>query len=125
MRFVALEQREGDTVALGASLPDGAELFVLAARVESVCPRCAAGEVLKKHEHAPPEEHRIVRGKLVSRPGTDLAAVAAALEAEMTKGAVSIAIPALYEALGDAKRAGREHQAYRGIERVGLRKGLG
>jgi hypothetical protein len=126
MRFVALEQREGDAEALNEALPDGARLFVLAARVESVCPRCAAGEVLTKHAHAPAEEHRIVRGKLVAEADVDLATLARALEnAVAAKGAVSLAVPALYEALGDAKRAGREHQAYRGIERVGLRKGLG
>ncbi len=126
LRFVALEQAEGDLASLGEALPEGARLFVLAARVESVCPRCAAGEVLVKHAHAPAEDHRIVRGKLVLEAGVDAAEVARALEAAVSeRGKVSIAVPALYEAIGDAKRAGREHQAYRGIERVGLRRGLG
>ena len=39
-------------------------------------------------------------------------------------GRVVLAIPELYEALGDSKRAGQEHQAWRGIERNAMKKGL-
>jgi len=124
-RFVALEQSEGDVQKLAAALPEGSALFVLDARAHAICPRCAAGDALVKHDHDPPEEHRIVYGKLIATADVDLASLAGALERALTaKGAVSLAVPELYDGLGDAKRAGREHQAFRGIEQVALRKGL-
>ena len=45
----------------------------------------------------------------------------AAWESAVNDRQVSIALPELYEAIGDAKRAGQEHQAWRGIERKALR----
>lgn len=124
-RFVALEQDEGDLDRLGVSLPEGAEFFPLDARVEVVCPRCAAGDAFVKHEHGEPEPHRIVYGKLVAAGDSDLRVLEAALvEAVREAGHVTVAVPGLYEALGDAKRAGQEHQAFRGIEQVAIRKGL-
>ncbi|RLB54421.1 MAG: hypothetical protein DRJ42_09210 [Deltaproteobacteria bacterium] len=124
-RFVALEQVAGDLDGLGAALPDGAELFALEARVEVVCPRCAAGDAFVKHEHGTPEPHRIIYGKLIAAPDLGLPSLSDALtEAMRGAGRVSLAVPELYDALGDAKRAGQEHQAFRGIEQVALRKGL-
>ena len=35
-----------------------------------------------------------------------------------------LAMPELYEKTGPTKRAGQEHQAWRGIERVALKRGL-
>jgi tetratricopeptide (TPR) repeat protein len=124
-RFIALEKAPEDTARLAERLPKGSSLFVLDAQVEAVCPRCAAGDALIKHAHLAPEEHRITRGKLIVDADTSLAAVRDALEAAVQKsGSVSLSVPALYDALGDAKRAGREHQAYRGIERMGIQRGL-
>jgi len=45
-----------------------------------------------------------------------------AWEAAVGTRAVSIALPSLYEELGDSKRAGQEHQAWRGIEGKALRQ---
>ena len=125
LRFVGLQQAAGEIDRLAETLPDGSSVFVQEERIEHVCVRCASGEVLTKHEHTAPEEHRIVYGKLVVPGGADLAAARDAIErTARTRGTFQIAVPELYEALGDTKRAGQEHQAWRGIERVAIRKGL-
>ncbi len=124
MRFVALEQDTGQTEALERALPDGVRVFVLEARVESICARCASGEAFTPHAHEPPDDHRVVHGKLVVPSGVDLAEVARSLDDALRPGAVKLAVPELYDALGDAARAGREHQAYRGIDRLKERRGL-
>ena len=125
LRFVGLQQAAGEVARLEHELPEGSQVFVQVERVEMVCPRCAAGDVLVKHDHAPPEEHRIVYGKIVVPPAASLEQVREVIERDMrTRGTFQIAVPELYEQLGDAKRAGQEHQAWRGIERVAIRKGL-
>ncbi|MFO0693378.1 MAG: hypothetical protein U0230_07475 [Polyangiales bacterium] len=124
-RFVGLEQRQGDTEALAESLPEGTVVYVHEARVEHVCPTCASGDAWKKHEHLPPQETRIVYGKMCVPGGTSLADFRVRLEGVIGKnGRVQLAIPGLYELLGDSKRAGQEHQAWRGIERSAIKKGL-
>jgi hypothetical protein len=45
-----------------------------------------------------------------------------AWEAAIGARALSVSLPALYEELGEAKRAGQEHQAWRGIEGKALRQ---
>ncbi|MEM9194011.1 MAG: hypothetical protein AAGF12_32850 [Myxococcota bacterium] len=123
LRFLALEQNTGDLVALGESLPEGARLFVQLEHVESVCSRCASGEVLTKHEHTPPEEHRLVYGKIIVEAQVDLSAVESTIaSAVRSTGRLQLSVPELYEALGDSRRAGQEHQAWRGLERVALRR---
>lgn len=125
LRFVALEQKAGDIEALEKALPEGAEVFVQHERIEHVCPVCASGDALRKHEHLPPEEHRILYGKIVAPASVTPTDLKNAIEAEVRKqGRVQVAIPALYEALGDSARAGKEHQAWRGIERIAIKKGL-
>jgi tetratricopeptide (TPR) repeat protein len=114
--FLALEQQPGQVRALGARLPEGCVWFVHETRVDRVCPRCAAGDVLGKHEHEPPTERRAVRGKLVVPAQVELATARAALEAG--KGAdVMLAIPGLYEALGETASAGKHHKSWGVIER--------
>jgi tetratricopeptide (TPR) repeat protein len=125
-RFIALEQEAGDVAALGDALGEDAELFPLETRIEIVCPRCAAGETLARHEHLPAEPHRLVRGKVIARKGTDLRELCARIEGfARARGRVKVAVPSLYEALEDPRRAGAEHQAYRGIERVALKRSGG
>lgn len=123
LRFVALQQRAGDVEAVASALPDGCELFVHRERIEHVCTRCASGDLMVPHAHEPPEEHRLVHGKLVVPGGVELTALRDAWErAIRASGRVAIAIPGLYEALDDARRAGKEHQAWRSIERSALRR---
>jgi hypothetical protein len=125
LRFVGLQQRAGEIDRLADVLPGGSSVFVQSERIEHLCVRCASGEVLTKHEHTTPEEHRIVYGKIVLAASADLAAVRDTIEREArTRGTFQVAVPELYEQLGDTKRAGQEHQAWRGIERVAIRKGL-
>lgn len=125
LRFVALEQKKGDIEALESALPEGSQVFVQHERVEHVCPVCASGDALRKHEHLPPEDHRILYGKIVTSAEVALPTLQAAIESEVRKqGRVQIAVPELYDALGDSARAGKEHQAWRGIERIAIKKGL-
>jgi len=119
LRFVALQQREGQVEAIGAALGDGVVLYPHGERVEVVCPRCAAGDLLVKHEHLPAEEHRVVHGKIIVAGDRDLADFAGALEAaRKAEPGVSMAIPALYEALGDTPQAGKHHKRWGVIERT-------
>lgn len=123
LRFLALEQSEGQVEAIGERLraTPGLEevvLYVHGQRVEQVCARCAAGEVLTKHEHEAPSEHRAVFGKLLVPGGVDLAAVRAALEEALRASpGVLMATPALYEALGVTALAGKAHKTWGVIER--------
>ncbi len=118
-RFLALQQKADDVARLGESLPDDVVLYQHGERVETVCPRCAAGQTLVRHEHLPAEEHRIAFGKLVVPASHDLAAFERALEdARRAHPGVRMAVPALYETLGDTKRAGAHHKRWGEIERT-------
>ncbi len=117
-RFLALEQHDGDAAAIGAALPEGCTFYLHGTRVEQVCPRCAAGETLTKHDHLPPEEHRVVFGKLIVPATLDLALVRGALErARADRPGVLLAMPGLYEAQGDTAGAGKAHKTWGVIER--------
>jgi hypothetical protein len=118
-RWIAMEQREGQTRALARRLPEGAVLYEHGARVERLCARCAAGDTLVKHTHEPPTEHRAAIGKLLAPPSIDLGALRAAIEgAVASEPGVLFACPALYEALGDAETAGKHHKTWGAIERA-------
>ncbi|MFK7990957.1 MAG: hypothetical protein AB8I08_33360 [Sandaracinaceae bacterium] len=120
-RFLTLEQEEGQTDALGAALEHGAILYRHGERVEHVCPRCAAGETLIKHEHLPAETHRIAFGKLVLAGDVDLETFARHLErTRRDHPGVRMAIPSLYEALGETKNAGTHHKRWGTIERTAM-----
>jgi hypothetical protein len=55
----------------------------------------------------------------------DLGVFREAWEAATGARPLSVSLPALYEELGDSKRAGQEHQAWRGIEGKALRQKAG
>ena len=59
---------------------------------------------------------------MIVQPTQDLEAFRVAWEAATAALPVSVSLPALYEELGEAKRAGQEHQAWRGIEGKALRQ---
>jgi hypothetical protein len=131
--FVALERETDALEGLEAELPEGTRLFVQHERLAHHCAACEAGE---PHEHAPPtapaSEPRaaipdsstpsLARGKIIVQPTQDLAAFRDAWEKATAARALSISLPALYEQLKDSKRAGQEHQAWRGIEGKALRQ---
>ena len=122
LRFVALEQREGEVQKLGAELAQGALLFVLRARIEMLCARCASGEHMRKHVHSAPEPHRLVYGKIVLPAASDLALFRRELDALLARhSGVQLVMPGLFEALGDAPAAGKAHQIWRGLERSALK----
>ncbi|MFW5876451.1 MAG: tetratricopeptide repeat protein [Myxococcota bacterium] len=124
-RFVGLQQGPGDVERLAPALPDGVRVFIHRERVEHVCPRCASGDALRKHQHEPAEAHRIVYGTMVAPAATDLGAFRSGLEGALRSGGrVALALPGLYEAIGDTKAAGQQHQAWRGIERTAVKRGL-
>jgi hypothetical protein len=114
--FLALEQSAAEVERLGAALPAGCVWYLHDTRVDRVCPRCAAGEAFLPHEHEAPTERRAVRGKLVVPAAVSLGDVRTSLE--RAKGAaVLLAIPGLYEALGDTPTAGKHHKSWGVIER--------
>jgi len=119
LRFLALQQREGQVEAIGERLGEGVVLYPHGERVEVVCPRCAAGDLLVKHDHLPAEEHRVVHGKIIVPGDVDLSELAQTLElARKGEPGVLMAIPALYEALGDTPQAGKHHKRWGMIERT-------
>ena len=114
--FLALEQEKGEVERIGTSLPEGCLWYVHDTRVDRVCPRCAAGETFLPHTHEAPTERRAVRGKLIAPASVSLAELRASLERAKAPG-VLLAIPALYEALGDTPTAGKNHKSWGVIER--------
>jgi tetratricopeptide (TPR) repeat protein len=127
--FVALEREPDALEGLEAELPEGTRVFIQQERVQHGCAACAAGE---PHEHdgaastsaAPqaPGAPGLVRGKVIVQGFQNLDDFRDSWETALGKRAVSMAIPALYEQLQDTKRAGQEHQAWRGIEGKALRQ---
>lgn len=121
--FVALEREAGALNGLERDLPEGTRVFIQHERIAHHCAACAAGE---PHEHESGSvtgagSESLVRGKLIVQPTQDLVALRQAWEAAMGSRAASISLPGLYEQLGDSKRAGQEHQAWRGIEGKAMR----
>ena len=86
-----------------------------------LCARCASGDHMRKHDHGPPEEHRLAYGKVVLEGARDVAAFKRELDAaEQRHAGVRLVVPGLYELLGDSPAAGKAHQLWRGLERAGL-----
>ena len=125
--FVALQTDAGDVAGLEETLPEGTRVFVHRERVERGCPTCASGAG-GPHVHAPeapPPEARVAYGKVIVPAAADLRTFRVHFERTSRKGGhVVMALPELYEALGETRRAGQEHRAWRGIEKTALRKGL-
>jgi tetratricopeptide (TPR) repeat protein len=116
LRFIAYVDRAGAFDDLARGLPDGFTLFRQTERIESARPSLLTGRPLEKP--VAPVSDKLVHGKIVGRSSANLEALAAYIEASpFAKSELALAIPALYEKLGQTKRAGQEHQAYRGIER--------
>ncbi len=127
--FVVLETNPGALGGLEDALPDGTRVFVQQERVEYHCPACEAG---LPHEHGagavsvpasvpvPVPAPVLVRGKVVVPARVDLSLFRDAWEGAIASRAMVAALPRLYEELGETKRAGQEHQAWRGIERKAL-----
>jgi hypothetical protein len=75
---------------------------------------------MHKHSHEPPEEHRLVYGKIIVPGPVDLAAFREQLDGVLARHAgVRLVMPGLLEAIGDSPAAGKAHQLWRGLERAG------
>ena len=122
--FVALEREPGAVQSLEEALPEGVRVFRQQERVEHHCAACETGE---PHEHGEgagtvSAAGSLVRGKVIVPFGLDLSEFREAWQSVVKAQPMSVALPALYEALGDSKQAGQEHQAWRGIEGKVLRQ---
>jgi len=122
--FLAFERQRGALDGIEKELPEGTRVFVRHERVQHHCAVCERGE---------PHEHRsgagkvaasgsLSRGKLIVQAGQDLLEFRDAWEAATGARALSVSLPSLYEQLGESRRAGQEHQAWRGIEGKALRQ---
>jgi tetratricopeptide (TPR) repeat protein len=128
--FVALEREAGALEGLEQALPEGTRVFVQHERVAHHCAACEAGEPHvhtqvsepTSHTASASQTHSLVRGKIIVSPTQDLRSFREAWEKAIEVRALSISLPALYEQLGDTKRAGQEHQVWRGIEGKALRQ---
>ena len=124
LRFVALQDKPGRIDELEAALPEYAKLFVHREKVEVAAPRRADGSAPRSGvTPGGGEDRRLVYGKIILSRGADLRGFRASFEKATAKG-IAIALPGLYEALGETKRAGQEHQAWRGVERKAKKRGL-
>ena len=142
--FVALEREPGAVQDLEEALPEGVRVFIQQERVEHHCAACEAGE---PHEHgegagsgpasgpvpasvpasasasaSADASVSLVRGKVIVPFALNLSEFREAWQSAAKARAMSVSLPALYEALGDSKQAGQEHQAWRGIEGKALRQ---
>ena len=120
--FIGLEREPEALRELEPELPDGVRVFVQKERVHAGCAACEAGEPHEHDDHErEPAPAGLVRGKVILPPLQNLDEFRDSWEAALSKRPASVAIPSLYEQLKDSKRAGQEHQAWRGIEGKALR----
>jgi hypothetical protein len=105
LRFVGMEKQRGAVEAL--DLGEDVQLVVYDRR------------------SSPAGDAHLFYGKLIIPGARDLTAVRRALEAGLrTKAGLTLAVPQLYELLGDTPQAGKAHQAWGGIERSAEKQGL-
>jgi len=133
--FVALERKPDALGRLEEALPPGTRVFVQQERVMHQCPACDAGLPHEHDDGSVPVSASVsasvpasvsapvsafARGKIIVPAVVDLSSFQAAWERAVGSSALSASLPSLYEDLGETKRAGQQHQAWRGIERKAL-----
>lgn len=111
LRFVGMQKQRGMVqelgTALGSALGDDCPLVVFDERSN------------------PAADAHLFYGKLIVPAARELADVQRALEQAIAKRpGLTLAIPQLYELLGDTPQAGKAHQAWGGIERAAERQGI-
>jgi hypothetical protein len=106
LRFVGM-QKEAELIDdVSQALPEGARLFVFDTRTGD-------------------EGAQLLYGKLIVDAGVPLASVRKAVEGAVHKRpGLTLALPQLYELLGDTPAAGKAHQAWGGIERAAQKQGI-
>ncbi len=116
LRFVALTEEPDRLDILERALPEDVLLFAQRERIESARPATGTGAFLVKPRDPHPIDRHLFHGKIVAPASVPLERIAAAIET-LKSAPLAVAVPDLYDSLGDSKRAGQEHQASRGIER--------
>lgn len=107
LRFVGMQKRRGTVQALERALGEDVKLVVFDER------------------SSPSGDAHLFYGKLIVPGAHDLAAVRAAIEAGIrAEPGLTLAVPQLYELLGDTPQAGKAHQAWGGIERAAEKQGI-
>jgi tetratricopeptide (TPR) repeat protein len=107
LRFVGMQKQRGAVEALGEALGEDVKLVVHDQRSN------AAGDA------------HLFYGKLIVPGAVDLKEVRRALETGLrTRPGLTLAVPQLYELLGDTPQAGKAHQAWGGIEKSAEKQGL-
>jgi hypothetical protein len=110
LRFVGMQKQSGLVQALAASLGDSASLVTF------------EGPGSRRQTA---EGTQLFYGKLIVPAATPLASLREQLERELrSRPGLTLAVPQLYELLGDTPAAGKAHQAWAGIERSAQRQGL-
>ena len=106
LRFVGMQKQRDSMRSLGESLDGLAQLVVFDKReVEGAS--------------------QLFYGKLIVPAQTSLAELRSRWEKEThARPGLTVAIPKLYELLGDTPSAGKAHQAWGGIEKIAQRQGL-
>jgi tetratricopeptide (TPR) repeat protein len=106
LRFVGMQKAAGMVEAASNSLGDRASLWVFDKR---------SGE----------GGAELFYGKLIAPASTPLAELRTELERQIhARPGLTLAVPQLYELLGDTPAAGKAHQAWGGIERAAQKQGL-
>ena len=107
LRFVGMQKQRGTVQALAAELGDDVSAVVFDERSSQ------------------DGNSNLFYGKLIVPASRELKEVREALEKGLrTRAGLTLAIPRLYELLGDTPAAGKAHQAWGGIERVAQKAGL-
>lgn len=107
LRFVGMQKQPGMIDALAEALGESTPLVVFDRR-------STEGDTTQ-----------LLYGKLIVPAERDLAELRKTLDAALrARPGLTLAIPQLYELLGDTPQAGKAHQAWGGIERAAERQGL-
>lgn len=107
LRFVGMEKTRGMVDAIANELGEQATLRVFDRRAPDA------------------QGNSVFYGKLLIPADADLTQIRHALETALrARAGVTLAVPALYEQLGDTQAAGKAHQAWGGIERAAEKLGL-
>jgi len=107
LRFVGMQKDRGAIQALGAEL--GGDLTMVVFDERATADRSS----------------NLFYGKLIVPADKDLKQVRDAIDAGVrSRTGLTLALPRLYELLGDTPAAGKAHQAWAGIEKVALKLGL-
>ncbi|MBC7174316.1 MAG: tetratricopeptide repeat protein, partial [Polyangiaceae bacterium] len=116
LRFVALTEEPDRIDLLERALPEGCMVFAQREKIESARPAVGTESFLVKPREASALDHHLFHGKIVAPSSVPVEQLVAAIES-LRSASIAVSVPELYELLGDSKRAGQEHQAFRGIER--------